>query len=543
MSDQLSNNTTAALFVRHERLLLAAFVLMALYHVIGVFPLVPVYGDGIGMANGTTEIAASGLGPNSLTYRYSQHSGTYVLVVLLHHLTGLDTQSLFLIVSALCAAVFVLFSALLIREITGCPFSLAGIVVLLFQESYSGGYYTNSTVIAAAFAISALYLMRVSKTQYLQILGGALFGLSAWMRLDTVLIAPVVLLLLYNGNWPQAIYRTLVVGSVAAVVCVFAMAMSGATIQEILLAFSERSGYYSEEEELSNTLQSHVSYFSALSVFLMVVGVYFLLTKRRWYSLAIILIGILPLPFYVFVLEGLDNPRHIYYLVPFFSILVIHALWDIQFTSRRMKWSYISTIAILFIVQYPIGVKAYPINKLNEPLPRRVLFVTGISLSPGQNLALWLGPTQNIGHNGGRLSSGLLWAPWWHCQKKRKFKAALQELYSYLEGRNLKVIELYAKPWTDGQLLLQIPLQMGYAFQQRDDDEQTASARYVYRKQDRVAIVTIIKPKSFLDERNILAQIKTPGAVFVTRGGQLLSEADEWQQVAKLAYERVPSLK
>jgi len=62
---------------RHNQLFLIIFFILTAYHIIGIFPIAPIEGDGIATANGALHASSIGLGPNPLTYSYHGRSGTY----------------------------------------------------------------------------------------------------------------------------------------------------------------------------------------------------------------------------------------------------------------------------------------------------------------------------------------------------------------------------------------------------------------------------------------------------------------------------------
>ncbi len=94
-------------------------------------------------------------------------SGTYWLTVLFHNLTGADTFTVLSLLSALAAMLFILLSAALLSHITKIPLAICGLVLLLFQEAFTSGYYANSTILAAAFFVAALWVVTLGDKLYL----------------------------------------------------------------------------------------------------------------------------------------------------------------------------------------------------------------------------------------------------------------------------------------------------------------------------------------------------------------------------------------
>ena len=86
--------------------------------------------------------------------------------------------------------------------------------------------------------------------------------------------------------------------------------------------------------------------------------------------------------------------------------------------------------------------------------------------------------------------------------------------------------------------MLQIPLQLGHDFQRFQVDEQTVWARYIYRKGDRFVVATRVDADT--SDSWALSNIRTPGAVFITKRTRIVDGASDWMPVASWAFERLP---
>jgi hypothetical protein len=538
MSQHLNKHTEVSFVRRNTRLFLIIFLILAAHQTRGILPVAPIEGDGLAMANGATLTASIGLGPNPLVYRYADRSGTYAFIAALHKLTGIKAYMLFSLVSGLSSVIFVLFSALLIREITDYPFATSGLVVLLFPQSFVGGYYANNTVVVAAIATPAMYLLKKSQRPHTQVFAGVLLGMAAWIRFDVALLAPACLLLLHENNWKQTAFRALVVGSTAAVVCALAMYLSGSSISKIYGHLMAHRSY--GLAKTGEFLRCHLSFFSALLLGLFIVGLIYLVRRRNWYLLATFLAAVIPL--YVVLGKSLINPRFLYYYVPFFSIPIVYALSQIEVANRCTRLSYVFIILILFIMQYAVGWKSTSKSTLQARVRRLPHLVIDNPINPSKQVEAKLGVGGKLRLPAPRqFSSGLLyvavsWRNW-----KSRVNSNLRKLHSYLDNREGQSLNFLTYGWERHQHTLHVLLHRGYTFQLRVGDRETELRRYIFKKEDREAVVTWLP---YDDPEAGLSLISTPGAILVTHNKNLLDlyrrHAKRLNEICYYVYELTP---
>lgn len=470
-----SKNTV---FERHKKLLFLAFLVFAAYHVVGIYPVAPIEGDGIGMANGAKVAVSIGLGPNPLSYNYYGRSGTYALLVILCKITKLEPFTLLSILSGLSFVIFVIFSGLLISEITKYPFSICSLCVLMFPETAMGGYYANNTVIAAAFGITSLYLLKVCRKKIFLFLAAFLFGLGAWVRLDVILLSPVLLILLHRQNFKHTLCRTLLLGAVIVIVLAIAMYLSTDSLFNILSTIELHKKFALYRPDFLNC---HLAFFPIILILLNIVGLFYLILKKNWYSLGIFFLAVMPL--YIILNKSIINPRFMYYLIPFFVIPMIYAISQIEITSKK-HFFFITIIAILFVAQYLIG---YKVNNCDYRFAR-TLFKIENPLKTDSCISATLQPgiVANITPPK-RLSSGLLYGPIWQHYRKRKINNELEKLYSYLDVHETKELNLLANGWYSYTLSNNVLLQMGYSFHKFRTHNNIR--QYIFKKENRKCTV------------------------------------------------------
>lgn len=530
------------------------FLVLAAYQALGIFPVSPVEGDGIGIANGAKQAASVGLGPTPLSYRYSVQSGTYALIVMVHKLTGLDTLVAFSLLSAFCAVLFILMSAALLRRIVGYAFPVCGIVVLLFQEVSTGGYYANSTVIAAAFSVLALYILAASDRMYAHIVAGVLLGVGVWMRCDAILVAPACLLLLHGRDWKQTLSRTAIVALTTVLVSTSAIYLSGGSISAILLT----TGSYLTTDFSATpglgipllgavTVKSHLSFFSMCLLFLILLGVLYLVRTRNWHFLGILLLAVIP--FYVAMQGKIESPKYMYYLVPFFCVAALSAFSEIRVATHRKRAFYLLAVTFLFVSQYIVGLRLSFASKpyIEEPYPTLAyLFVTDPPTEAITRASLVVGSgTLVTSPDGPRLSSGVLYAPLAWYNQKSLLNAELTGFYSYLANADSTPLHIVAPLYQARQLVSHVLLDSGYDCTEKGRQEtQLRGYKYVACTRDDRSVIVLHQQYAERSYEMIeagLSLIDAPKAVFVTRTewelDLFLKHAPNWRRICDFAYE------
>ena len=129
-----------------DRVLLALFIVLGAYYLVGVFPLTPVFGDGIDVANGATHMSRTHIESTPLGYRYSQHPGAHVLLAIINRVSGADTHTVFVRLCAAGAARFVFVSGCLVSSVMGSWIGRAGVEYLLGKRWAFGGAINLATI-------------------------------------------------------------------------------------------------------------------------------------------------------------------------------------------------------------------------------------------------------------------------------------------------------------------------------------------------------------------------------------------------------------
>ena len=450
----------------------AAFVIALCYVSIGFYPISPVEGDGNGIANGAAFMALRGIGDNEFSYRYAVQTGTYALVAFLHKKTGLSTLSAFSLLGAISATIFIALSAVFIGKIANVSWAICGMVLLLFQEAYTVGYYPNSTAIAAAF-LAAAFCLAVSGQGAISLAAiGVLAGLSIWMRFDTVLLLPVLLMALYRTVWRQVIRQSIAVVSIATLVSGLAIHFSGGSVLQIVQSTGEhvRQTYEGMSDVgiplVGNVdFLSHVGTISVLSVFLIILGLRRLFVNHRWHVLGLTLSAVVP--FYLVLTGKVTSPKYLCYLLPFFALMSVYGLMEIAAAPHRISGFCSTIVVFLFMAQYVLGVQVDLASKpyMEKPFPTVTrLLAAHTPLKAIRALSLTVGAGSYISTaDGNRLSSGILFAPIAWSYMKRELNSDIGVLVAYLEGADSAVREIVVDEYEPRQLLLSVLISRGYS--------------------------------------------------------------------------------
>lgn len=529
-----------------DRVLLALFILLGAYYLVGVFPLTPVFGDGIDVANGATHMSRTHIESTPLGYRYSQHPGAHVLLALINRVSGADTHTVFLLLCAVCAALFVFVSACLVSSLIGSSIGLAGISILLFQEASAAAYYGNTNVLAGAIGICGLYILHRHRAGLLtDFAAGLLLGLAFFFRLDAALLALVAMPLLYKGDWSSMLLRTLRVAVFSVLFWWILYSASGASLQDVIVAITFKEDLFGAKQDWGNTVRSHIAYFSALVVVMIAVGLSYLIRNRRWRILAVVAAGILP--FYIVFPDGVDTPRYLYYALPFWALLVAESLLLLKsISSDAVRNASVIFLFVLFTAQYLVGVRVFYADGEN-----RTSAFGDIPVGDGRYLRLRPGPGEHAvapSINGGRLSSGLLYAPLWHKSEKTIKRRRANGLHEVLTAKQQESYSIRVMGWTEATLVRWSLLKQEYEFQGVTDDFDKGTSEYRFVRDNRTVREIHYRVQAVRNARsnvsdNPIRSNSEPGDLFVVRRRDLAKlmlagNETEWHQVTRLAYEK-----
>ncbi|NUQ62330.1 MAG: hypothetical protein HUU20_07565 [Pirellulales bacterium] len=409
------------------RVLLAAWLL---WSAAGAWPVAVVEGDGAAIALVADQWAEQGAAALKDAYRYEMQPGTYVLLMLLARVLHADALVAFSLLSAAAAAALILLSARWISKRADLPFAMCGLVVMLFQETWTSAYYPNSTILAAALVVLAFNLLGGARDRRKLVLGGLVFGLACWMRLDAVVVAPAVPLVLGPTGSGRVARPAALAAAVAAVTLLTAMFASGVEISAV------RGSYVRHHDAAGSwnlVLKSFLAFFSMVVLLLAGLGSWRIVANRQWREAAVVVLGAAPL---VLVLRSsLTTPKYLLYVVPLVGLLAAQgvAAWQESGGTRRRILA--ASAAVLFALQYPLGFQvdyAQGFHPGPHPTLLRLASVP-VGRAGVEKVTLVLGAGATVStHDALRLSSGILFSNGTWRYYKWESAAAVEAIRGYL---------------------------------------------------------------------------------------------------------------
>lgn len=342
------------------------FFFFLCYFLVGIFPFAPYEEDSLGVIMGSKRIIETGIfGAHDMSYGFQMQPGTYFWIVLLSKISGLSPLYSYSIVSAFFGVSFLFLSVFFLQKITTLSFSVCGLILLLFQETYSAWYYCNSAVIAGAFMMLGFYFLLRHNTVYYLLITGVCLGVAAWSRADILIIYPVSFFIIIAESWQERILKTAFLAIVTLIVIWLLYSLSKLSFWNLLYDMNVTKNNfnlaYNSKSTLgvfwSEAMRSYLGFFSILIIFLIITGSVLMVKNKLWLKLAVLLT---PIFMFTVILKGnVTSSKHLYYLLPFLATPVLINFQYLKGFSKNGKRAFIFTAFSLFLVQYILGVQLF----------------------------------------------------------------------------------------------------------------------------------------------------------------------------------------
>lgn len=429
---------------------------------VGIFPVTPLEGDEQGVLHGATSLATGDTHYWGLSYLYEIQPGSYVAISRLSRLTGWPTQAVFATLSSGGALLFAAGGALLVQRLLQAPWLVVVAGFLLSQEIWAGAYYMNSTTVGAWLAMLALLLALKPLTLRRGIFVAALLAIAGWIRVDCLLLSPVVpALSWWRTRGLRSVAREILpVALVALLLVVLLYLSSGVRWAAFLAAYAERGG----NEGWGPTFRMYCVVTSALVGVLSAVGVVLMALRRQGALLLLWMAGI-GLSFAVYG-RSLASNKYLYLATPFFVLAAVYAVQAVLARwpgwGRLTRWTVAGIAATLFLFDTMVGVlTSTPANRRFEPRPQLAVLAT--IPHGGRTLQFTLGAGELLATTDGyRMRGGTLFAPATWSMDKADVIRRLDEL-----ARNLRAdgdASLFVGDWLGYQLTTRVLRQEGFEF-------------------------------------------------------------------------------
>ncbi len=375
--------------------------------------------DAVAMSAAVRQRAMGGEFATALDYRYSSQPGTYMCVGLIHGLLQVEPLTAFRIATILAGVSFVGFSIAFVASVAAVPAAAAGLVLLLFQESYIATYFENSTIIAAGFLMPALVLAS-RRTLGSAAAAGGLFALAALARLDAALMGPALLVVLLARGGRRSLVRGGLGVAAGLVVLVVLIVVLGVSVSAALRNYSSHGRQIATEPAPAMrrlAILSYLSVFTGVVCLLAAVGLWRLAAGRNWRTAMLCALGIVPM--IAAYRMAVTTPKYMLYAVPFLAMLCAHGVSLLRASSGRAARWVSWAAAGLFALQYV----ASPLTAAGP--------VAGL-------------PSAVVTHDGIRRIDGIVWAPMAWLRVKRwvppKESISQRSLRQYLQSEAEPVV-------------------------------------------------------------------------------------------------------
>ena len=377
----------------------------------GSLPVTPLEGDEVGVIHGATALASGDMHYWDLRYLYEIQPGSYVLISQLARLTHASPEMAFAWLTVGGAVLFATIAGCLVQRLLCTPWPLVAVAFLLSQEVWAGAYYLNTTAMGGWVALLALLVALPPVTRLRAVIVAALLAVAGWIRIDCLMISPVVVALSWRRHraWLPVAHEVIPIAALSLALLVGLYAASHVHFREVLAAYEERGGY----EGWAHTAAMYCVVTSALVGVLSIVGV-LLMARRRDWALLFVWIGGVTLSFAVYG-RSLASNKYLYLATPFFILAAVFVGRDIlarwSTWSRRCRYAVGGLLGCLLLFDTVLGIlTSSPAYRLYEPGPT-LGTLARVSIG-GRDLELTLGGGELIATTDGyRIRGGTLFAP------------------------------------------------------------------------------------------------------------------------------------
>lgn len=391
----------------------------------GLLPIVPVEGDDLGVVNGL-EAWTRGSGDFAdAGYLYAIQPGSYHVLAALTRLLGLSPMLAFGLGTIISAAGFIVLASFVLADAARLRPAWVAVALLLTQEITTAAYYANTSAMAGAWVMAGLLATQRARRPAGLIFAGLLIGFGGWLRMDSLLLSPLVLLLRVQTVRPgQALRETAAVAAVSVLTLLLGCAAIGLGPATIAQQVSAREVV----RDWHTLLVNGWLVLGPVTTLASLLGILWLGASARWRQLGLVLAGAVPsLAFYG---GNFTSPKYLYYAAAFLLLPALCGLQKLIQAGRAGPWV-AGTVLAAFAGENLVGIQSStPEFRRYEPAAAHV--ATGSLSLAGKELRTGLGEGEIIPTDDGpRLRGGQFWAPlFW----RREKNAMRQELASFAEA-------------------------------------------------------------------------------------------------------------
>jgi len=234
-----------------------------------------------------------------------------------------------------------------------------------------------------------------------------LLGIAPLFRADILMMYPILLLIAYIKK--RKISKAVIITTIFAVTTISIYVISNLLLKaNPLLKLSQKEDIASEVTKnilLKTTFEMSLTYFQITTFILIILGIYSIIKRKKWFLLSLSVIPVL-INYFVYFDHVLYCGKYFLYMLPFIIIIVVEGLYYI-----KEKKKYLLTLLCLLGIEFFIGTsfstdslpwfstsysilnnkpKGYNIasinlnNKISIPIGKLKNLKANISIGPGQ---------------------------------------------------------------------------------------------------------------------------------------------------------------
>lgn len=389
-----------------ETILNILLILSAIWMLIGCFPLVCYESDSTNVIAGCEFMSTYFSLPPVLSYCWGIQPLTILSVFFFKKiLFFLSCEQIYCGATIILTFLCIYLISLIVNFFTKRNIKIIALsLILFFPESYSILSYPNSAIFAFFFFLLPLYMFLKDKNKLIIIL---LLGIAPLFRADILMMYPILLLIAYIKK--RKISKAVIITTIFAVTTISIYVISNLLLKaNPLLKLSQKEDIASEVTKnilLKTTFEMSLTYFQITTFILIILGIYSIIKRKKWFLLSLSVIPVL-INYFVYFDHVLYCGKYFLYMLPFIIIIVVEGLYYI-----KEKKKYLLTLLCLLGIEFFIGTsfstdslpwfstsysilnnkpKGYNIasinlnNKISIPIGKLKNLKANISIGPGQ---------------------------------------------------------------------------------------------------------------------------------------------------------------
>lgn len=344
-------------YKKNATIILRIIILLILIWIsFGFFPILNIEGDSAFFSAGCERLYANGFQiPPDYFYEWDMQPLVGVIVVGFKYVfPTLSCELIYNILTIICSISYIFVASLFISKLSKLQWEYCFIILILFPESYSIAYYSNTAIFASL--ISLIGFMLIIKKP-INIISIFLIGIAPLLRVDILTIYPFILLLFWlNFSFKKSILYSTIYALSTLTISTIGFYILKANPLTTLKLYQSLNDTNLDIFDIVDFLKINASFYTVASLILIVFGLVRLTKIQNYKLLLLILIPIITL-YYVYGDFAGAATKHIQYLIPFAGLLVVFGIYEINNQSIKIKKILIIIISTIVTLQSFVGIR------------------------------------------------------------------------------------------------------------------------------------------------------------------------------------------